>query len=821
MGTTRVRFEWWSGLRRPIFRNLRLRGSWDAAGRYADRWSERPMAPFAAEDGCPAFAAEVEFDDAQAGWGFHWGVIADGPQAVNVWAIPTELSDAGSTAQYRSFTLGREGGQDNGKDGGKDGGIERYRLTECRRLGANKVFAQGVREPAIRFSVAAPHARNVELVIGDPATGYIASDGTGVEEVFAMAREPDGIWDSVSVPELARFSDLDHRPYMFRVERDDGSVAYRTDLYARCQIGGGRRNPEPASPPAHPESRWDGTRRDLLGTKSCSVVIDPERVTEHLTEDVWPERHWLDEAQFWADEYDPLRPVPDRLEDLVIYELHVEGLAAGSGRPGTFADAIALLDHLVELGVNAVELLPTAEAEGWTWGYGTSHHFATEYAGGGRDQFKHFVRACHRHGIAVLLDVVYNHFVADAERAQWFYDTVRHDRNHYYWYEGRESDWPAPDGGYLDNGSTGFTPNFRAEPVRKLFTGSAAVWLAEFHVDGFRVDLTQAMHRDNVRHADGRPCPEANAFGAKLLREWVRTLRLIKPSVMLTAEDHTGWRAITQPQSSGGIGFDAAWWAEWYHNLVGDSQADGGNARLVHVAGLGGDEPLAMARFADVLRATPLKVIYHESHDQAGNASYRVEGRDVFSARTIRVAVNDRLDGNRPWAEARCRAAAGLTLLTPGVPMFFMGEEVGAQEPYRYDDWLDHREDLHALRQGEGARLFRFYRDLIGLRRSQATLRSGDLAVLHAHDANRVIAFRRRLGEDHALVVASLNNRAFPDGYWLGSDAIPDGGWRESLNSDADTYGGSGLANADTLWSGGGRLNLRIPANAVIVLQRL
>src|SRR5205807_8729169 len=178
--------------------------------------------------------------------------------------------------------------------------------------------------------------------------------------------------------------------------------------------------------------------------------------------------------------------------------------------------------------------------------YGTSHYFATDYADGGRDEFKHFMRECHRRGIAVLLDVVYNHYVADAERAEWLYDTGKPENNVYYWYQGRPGDWPQPDGGYLDNGSSGWAPNYRAELVRKLFASSAAMLLAEFHVDGFRVDLTQAFHRDNVFHADGRPCPEANLMGTKFLREWVRTLRLIKPSVILMAEDHTGWRAVTQ-----------------------------------------------------------------------------------------------------------------------------------------------------------------------------------------------------------------------------------------------------------------------------------
>ena len=164
-------------------------------------------------------------------------------------------------------------------------------------------------------------------------------------------------------------------------------------------------------------------------------------------------------------------------------------------------------------------------------------------------------------------------------------DSNTHSKNIYYWYQGRETDWSRPEGGYLSNGSSGATPNFRSEMVRKLFIGSAAILVAEFHVDGFRVDLTQAFHRDNVIDGNGAPCAEANLFGTKFLREWVHTLRLINPSIMLTAEDHTGWNAITQPQAAGGIGFDAIWWADWYHHLIGDSQNDPRNARLLHVAG--------------------------------------------------------------------------------------------------------------------------------------------------------------------------------------------------------------------------------------------
>lgn len=815
MAQLRMRLEWLTGLNRPIFQNVRLVGSWDGSGRYSDQWHAVPMTAFTAPDGCPAWYAEVALDDAQRGWTFHWGVVVDAPQRVDAWGIPTEVPDSFSTAQHRDFILRQ------------DGQVERYWLTHGRRLGANKVFRDGAEEPAIRFAVWAPNAEGVDLVTADPASGYISSDGRGVQRSFALVKDAGGpgIWASdLADPALADFYAWDHEPYMFRINKDDGTTAFRTDLYSRCQIGAGRKDPE------HPhdgEPPWNGTAQDLDGVKGCSVVIDADTVTERIDDTSFPPRKMVPEADFWANEYDPLRPVPTRLDELIIYEMHVGGLgvnnrdAEGNPLPGSFIDAIALLDHLVELGVNAVELMPATEAEGWTWGYGSSHYFATEYSAGGRDLFKHFVRACHQRGIAVLMDVVYNHYSFDAERAESLYDSNTHAKDIYYWYEGRDSDWSNPSGGYLQNGSSGRAPNYRSELVRKMFISSAVMLMTEFHVDGFRVDLTQSFHRDNNIEADGAPVPEANRLGTKFLREWVRTLRLVKPSVMLTAEDHTGWSAITQPQETGGIGFDAIWWAEWYHHIIGDSQNDSHNARLLYVAGFGGNDPLAMSYVAGALQATPGRVIYHESHDQAGNASYRIGDYAIHSARTIQTAVNWNLNGTRFWAEARCRVVSGLTLLAPGIPMFFMGEEVGAQEPYRYTDWLYHREDFQALRATSGAKLFRFYRDVIRLRRRYAALTSPHVEILHVHDANRVLAFRRWLADADFLVFVSLNNSAFADGYWIGHPALWDGPFIEVLNSDADIYGGLGVTNPGTHHAGGNAFNARLPANGVVVFQRV
>ena len=187
-----VEFVYLTGLKREIFRNARLTGSWDGDGRYSDHWSTIPMESITGEDGCPAFRAQVDFDASQAGWTFRWGVILDGPGGSDHWGIPTEVSDANSMDQTRSFTLDGAGGHLPQQ--------EHYYLIYSRRLGAQKHRASGRQNDGIRFAVWAPNAQKVEVVMGtmwdinDPKRtpvdqplpvqriggGYIADDGTGV-----------------------------------------------------------------------------------------------------------------------------------------------------------------------------------------------------------------------------------------------------------------------------------------------------------------------------------------------------------------------------------------------------------------------------------------------------------------------------------------------------------------------------------------------------------------------------------------------------------------------------------------------------------------
>jgi len=673
-----------------------------------------------------------------------------------------------------------------------------------------------------------PTSINVQKIAG----GYVEDNPSkpqGAVECYAMSPIGDGIWATLADGAgLADFAMFDHRPYIYRIYYNDGSIHYRTDLYSRCQVGAGSTNPQGAV--------YTGRLLDLDGIVSCSAVVDPENVTQFFEERddrgnvIFPEKDWLSWEEFWEDEHRPNRPVPHRIEDLVIYELHLGTLGFDHAGPGTLADAMKLVDYLEMLGVNAVELLPLAEfgSGGINMGYGNSHHFAIEFAGGGRDNYKFFIRECHRRGIAVIVDVVYNHYTPNAERAEWQYDAPLPQDNNYYWYEGNWDDnhpiyftrdgKPFRDGGYCNNGSSGWTPRFWQEAVRQMFISSAAVLVEEFHVDGFRVDLTQAIHRDNTLNVDGRPIPDANIFGIKFLRQWSRTLKLLNPDVMLIAEDHTGWSAVVEdPDNPGGLGFDVTWYADFYHNLSGETQ-HGGAAWLLKNAGYGDDRPLAMDTFAGVLRESAnRKVVYHISHDEAGNSS--------GTRRTILTAVNGAplLGPTRRFAEARSRVAAGLSILSAGTPMFLFGEEVATDTPFTYDHILAGKVDLWGLRAREGRGVFQYYADLCRLRIGHPGLCSRNIDVLYCHNDHRLIAFHRWDNQgDDLLVVVSLNNRPFDRGYVFSGLRIPAGGWQEIFNSDAAAYGGNNVGNSGrTLACNGGQFEAIVPANGVVVFKRV
>ncbi len=828
-----ITFYYYTGIKAELFKNPRLLGSWDANGQYSDMWSEIPMIVTTGYDDCPAFTCEVNLVDNEVGWTFYWGIMFDTETQTNIWGIMTEVKNSNSQDRYRSFELK---GDLNGKQ------VEEYYLNESRRLGAQKFYEQS--RPSIRFAVWAPNAQSVDVVFSyifdenDPLKspiqnpirknnicgGYISDKGEGINpnmKVYSMLKGDTGIWiTNVNDPYLQDFSKYDHSLYMYRIMKEgDTKYSYMTDLYSRCQIGYGN---------CRPKGIYTGKVSKLDGTIGCSVVIDPDAITEEFNESTFPESKWILQEEFWKDGNTfPIRP--KNVNDLIIYELHLGALGFGNSidKPGTIEDAIAFLPYLKELGINAIELLPMSEFGGGTgnWGYSTSHYFAIEYSGGGRDQFKWFIRECHKLGISIIVDVVYNHYSHNAERAEWLYDTYYHNNNCYYWYEGNPWDYHKFDsdvelagqserkgtGGYIDNVSTAWAPRYHEEQVRKMFISSAVALAIEFNIDGFRLDQTTSIHAYNKLHADGNVVDEANKFGKKFLREFTSTLKLIKPEIILMAEDHSNEPFVTNSSKDGGLGFDATWYADFYHHLIGDTDKGIDYAKLIKTAGTGRDKSLAMDYFGHALEVSGnKKIVYSESHDEAGNGN--------LTDRNIKISGS-----NRKYAEARCRLAFGLTIFSAGTPMFLFGEEVGAEKKFLYGNVVQNREDYIAFKNTSGKFLFEFYKQAIALRRTHSTLRCKNIEIVYTHNDNCILVFRRWDDNDEYLIIATLSNIHYNQpSYEIVSEKIYQAEWLEIFNSNAEVFGGDNVGNfSSQIYSQNRSLNCIIPGNSITVLQKL
>jgi 1,4-alpha-glucan branching enzyme len=789
-----ITFNYLTGIKKNLFTNARLQGSWDASGLYSSQWTASPMTEITGEDGCPAFTASVELDLAGAGQIFNWGVILDGPAGTNFWAITMEVNDSSVTDRYCSFTFSGDG----------TGLVQQFYLTNKRRLGANKIFTGPDANAGLKFSVWAPNAQKAEVVFGTSA-GYIDVSGNGIDPampVIELTGPVDGIWSSEVLP---GFENYEGKYYMFRITNAQGNILYRTDIYSRCLVGKGAIDPE--------NSVWDGTIGTLDGTVSCSVITDPDTICSVFPLPADPSSKLESAEDFWKDEFNPAKPLPASIDDIVIYELHIGALGSTPGIPGNLQDAVNLLDYLVDLGINAIELLPMEEFSGNVgWGYGDTHYMVIQSSAGGRDEYRYFIRECHRRGIAVIQDVVYNHYDPNANRAEWQYDSTLPEQNIYYFYEGLPADYPDPDGGYVNNGSSGWTPNFREPMVRRQFISSAIFLIDEMHVDGFRVDLTQAIHQDNTLNSPPYGAVnDANDFGCKFLREWGQALRLIHPQAMLMAEDYTGWNMVTAPVSAGGFGFNAAWFADFFHGLIGYQ----GGPQLLLEEGFGDGRPLDLVGFGNLLyNSQSNNVVYHINHDNAGANN---------THRTVVTAVNTAplIGLTRTVAEARSRVVFGLSLLSAGTPLFFMGEEIAAQKSYTFNNFLNNREDLQGDRVGIGAFMYKFYRDILSFNKKYASVRSKNISILTADNTGRVIIFKRWLGTEQVLIAASLNNTAYMS-YTLETDSylLPNGGWQEVFNSDAAIYGGTNTGNEDAvIQSLKGIMTFVIPANGIVIFK--
>ena len=443
---------------------------------------------------------------------------------------------------------------------------------------------------------------------------------------------------------------------------------------------------------------------------------------------------------------------PPAHNELVIYEMHIGSFfAEEEGKPGDFDSVLLKFDHLVKLGVNAIQVMPIAEFAGdYSWGYNPAHIFAAESAYGGADGFKHFVREAHKRGIAVILDVVYNHF-GPSDLDLWQFDGWQeNDKGGIYFYNDHRSQTPWGD----------TRPDYGRGEVRQFIHDNALMWLEEYHVDGLRYDMT--LYIRSVHGDGGEDIPE----GWSLMQYINRTVRERFPGRILIAEDLNDNGAVTADTEHGGAGFHTQWDAQFVHPIRAMVIAAEDAHRSMEAVG----KALTFRYGEDAFN----RVIYSESHDEVANGKARVP-QEI-----------DPEDPTGWYAQKRSTLAAALVFTAPGIPMIFQGQEFLQGEWFRDDvplDW-DLKEEFHGL--------VRLYRDLILLRldrRGQTRGLCGQhIQVTHLNEAENVVVFQRwdeHGAGDDVMVVVNCSGTAKED-YLVG---FPEKGlWKLRLNTDAGIY---------------------------------
>jgi maltooligosyltrehalose trehalohydrolase len=443
-----------------------------------------------------------------------------------------------------------------------------------------------------------------------------AADATVVELVLngrapaALQREDNGYW---SIQASAVAGDR----YQYRIGHSDL-------LY-----------PDPAS------------RFQPDGPHGASLIVDP-------TTFEWTDGNWRGPS----------------LEGQVLYELHVGTFT----REGTFRAAARELRELCELGVTGIELMPLAEFDGrFGWGYDGVDLFAPYHGYGMPDELRQFVDDAHRTGIAVILDVVYNHFGPSGNYLRAF--------SRAYFTDAYDNEW----GDAINFDGSG------SAPVREFFVSNAQYWIEEFHLDGLRLDATQQIFDKSARHILTE-IGEAMRGGARHRR------------VFAVAESEPQNSDLVRPADQGGMGLDGLWNDDFHHSamvaLTGRREAyysdtTGAPQEFIAAAKYGylfQGQHYSWQRNPRGLPALDLEpwrfVVFLQNHDQVAN-----------SARGLRMH----------WlgSPSRVRALTALLLLMPGTPMLFQGQEFAASAPFLY--FADHDPELAtAVRNGRAEFLSQF-----------------------------------------------------------------------------------------------------------------
>lgn len=518
--------------------------------------------------------------------------------------------------------------------------------------------------------------------------------------------------------------------------------------------------------------RWNGEidRPDPVSYRQPEGVHGPSEVVDQAF--AWSDANW--------------RSLP--LTQWVIYELHV-----GTFTPeGTFDAIIPRLPELRELGITALELMPVAQFPGdRNWGYDGVYPYAVQESYGGLEGLKRLVDACHRAGLAVILDVVYNHL--------------------------------GPEGNYLWSLGTYFTNQYRTPwgdavnydgpysyGVREYVIQNARYWFEICHFDGLRLDAGHAIYDFGARHILAELAADAAECGRRLQR----------PCILIAESDQNDPRLIRSPDL-GGYGLDAQWSDDFHHALHTVLTGEGHG----YYEDFGKLEQLAQAYRLPFVYAWDYSVHRKRYHGEAPH--------DCPAWRFVVCGQNHDQVGNRLLGERfstllpfpALKLAAAAVLLSPYLPLLFMGEEYGEPRPFLYFISHSDPELIEGVRQGRReefaafhakgkapdpqeitsftdsklqwelgkagwhSQLRRFYRELLRLRRETPALAHLATNNLHAEVIAPTLLELQR-GRDDSRVIAWFN---FVDQPITVTVTLAGGVWRKQLDAEAASWGGSGF----------------------------
>lgn len=430
-------------------------------------------------------------------------------------------------------------------------------------------------------------------------------------------------------------------------------------------------------------------------------------------------------------------------EELIIYEMHIADFTGGdmdADKKGTYVDAIAKLDYLRDLGINAVELMPVNEYPGdYSWGYKVRHFFATESSYGSTADLKQFIDECHARGIRVFMDGIYNHTDEECplmliDRNYWYYE-------HMHYPEDPQNYW-GPEFNY-DN----YDEKLDVKPAWKYVGDVVRFWVQEYHIDGIRFDAVRQL---------------ANFEFLEWLAHQSKKNTAKKPFYNI-AEHIPDTSQVTTPEGP----LDACW-HESFRYFV-----------MPHICG----ESFELENLKQVLDpkrqgyATAFNVVnYLSTHDRQRTLR-ELGDRGIFDVAAF----------------TRAKLGAALLMTAMGIPMLWMGEEFGEHKRKSESVTQPKKIAWLLLEQQENKDLFTYYQQLIALRKESAAIQSDNIEFFHENLEDKVFAYVRwHEGGDRVVVVINLGDRAF-DNYTV-SNFPCDATWQEWLgNSESLTISEQGL----------------------------